>query len=88
MIGGGYVAVELAGMLNALGSRVTLVALEDRLLERFDPMVSEVLEQAIARARAGSSRNSSRAWASISACRANNSSSMGLQVPSRIPTIS
>ena len=47
VIGGGYVAVELAGMLNALGSRVTLVALEDRLLERFDPMVSEVLEQAM-----------------------------------------
>ena len=47
VIGGGYVAVELGGMLNALGSRVTLVALEDRLMERFDPMISDVLEQAM-----------------------------------------
>jgi glutathione-disulfide reductase len=45
VIGGGYVAVELGGMLNALGSSVTLVALENRLMERFDPMISEVLEK-------------------------------------------
>ena len=32
-------------MLRALGSDVTLVALEDRLLERFDPMISIVLEK-------------------------------------------
>jgi glutathione reductase (NADPH) len=43
VIGGGYIGVELAGVLRALGSQVTLVALEDRILERFDPMVSEVL---------------------------------------------
>jgi glutathione reductase (NADPH) len=45
VIGGGYIAVELGGVLRALGSDVTLVALEDRLLERFDPMISAVLEQ-------------------------------------------
>jgi glutathione reductase (NADPH) len=43
VIGGGYIGVELAGMLAALGSRVTLVALENRLLEVFDAMVSDVL---------------------------------------------
>ncbi len=45
VIGGGYIAVELGGMLGALSSDVTLFALEDRLLERFDPMISRVLEQ-------------------------------------------
>jgi glutathione reductase (NADPH) len=43
VIGGGYIGVELAGVLSALGSEVTLVALEERVLEVFDPMVSEVL---------------------------------------------
>lgn len=43
VIGGGYIGVELAGVLKALGSEVTLVALEDRVLELFDPMVGEVL---------------------------------------------
>ncbi|MBI1424715.1 MAG: glutathione-disulfide reductase [Gammaproteobacteria bacterium] len=44
VIGGGYIGVELSGVLNALGSSVTIVALEDRLLERFDPMLSTVIE--------------------------------------------
>jgi glutathione reductase (NADPH) len=44
VIGGGYIGVELSGMLAALGSQVTLVALEDRLLEVFDPMISQVLQ--------------------------------------------
>lgn len=43
VIGGGYIGVELAGMLRALGSEVTLVALEEFVLEVFDSMVSEVL---------------------------------------------
>lgn len=43
VIGGGYIGVELAGVLSALGSKVTLVALESRLLEMFDPMLSRVL---------------------------------------------
>jgi glutathione reductase (NADPH) len=49
VIGGGYIAVELGGMLNALGSQVTLFALEDRLMERFDPLISTVLEQEMLR---------------------------------------
>lgn len=45
VIGGGYIGVELSGVLQALGSNVTIIALEDRLLERFDPMIGEVLEK-------------------------------------------
>ncbi len=43
VIGGGYIGVELSGMLHAMGSDVTLIALEQRLLEVFDPMVGRVL---------------------------------------------
>lgn len=43
VIGGGYIGVELAGVLRALGSEVAVVALEKRLLEVFDPMVGLVL---------------------------------------------
>ena len=43
LIGGGYIGVELAGVLRALGSDVTLVALENRILEVFDDTVSDVL---------------------------------------------
>ena len=43
VIGGGYIGVELSGVLRALGSEVSIFALEDRLMERFDPMISEVL---------------------------------------------
>jgi len=43
IVGGGYIAVELGGMLNALGSNVTVMAMEDRLVERFDLMIGAVL---------------------------------------------
>jgi len=36
IVGGGYIAVELAGLLQALGSKVTLLVRGSRLLERFD----------------------------------------------------
>jgi glutathione reductase (NADPH) len=45
IIGGGYIGVELSGMLNALGSKITLVTMENRILELFDPMISTVLEK-------------------------------------------
>jgi glutathione reductase (NADPH) len=45
VIGGGYIGVELSGVLRALGSWVTTVALENRVLELFDPMISRVLEE-------------------------------------------
>ncbi len=43
VIGAGYIGVELAGMLRSLGSEVTLAAIEERALARFDPIVSETL---------------------------------------------
>lgn len=45
IIGGGYVGVELAGVLRAFGSEVTVVALEDRLLWLFDPLISDTLRE-------------------------------------------
>ena len=50
IIGGGYIGVELAGVLRALGTDVTVVALEDRLLAAFDPMVSDLLHQEMSNA--------------------------------------
>jgi len=43
VIGGGYIGVELSGVLHALGSDVSIIAREQRILERFDPLVSDVL---------------------------------------------
>jgi len=49
IIGGGYIGVELSGVLNALGSNVTLVTMEDRIMESFDSMISTVLENEMRR---------------------------------------
>ena len=43
IVGAGYIGVELAGMLDALGSQVTLLAIEARVLAHFDAMIGEVL---------------------------------------------
>ena len=43
IVGGGFIAVELAGMLNALGSDVTLIIRSDNLLNGFDAMVVDTL---------------------------------------------
>jgi glutathione reductase (NADPH) len=43
IIGGGYIAVELAGVFSALGSHTTLVLRHDRLLRGFEPMLGENL---------------------------------------------
>lgn len=47
MVGTGYIAVELAGMLRALGSQVTLFARRDSVLRSFDPMLQEGLIEAM-----------------------------------------
>lgn len=47
VIGGGYIGVELAGVLNALGSEVSIFALEPRVLEVFDPMISDTVMQTL-----------------------------------------
>jgi glutathione reductase (NADPH) len=47
VVGGGYIAVELAGMLRALGSSVTFFARYDRLLRRFDELLQESVIEAL-----------------------------------------
>lgn len=43
IVGAGYIAVELAGVLRGLGAEVDVLVRGDRLLRRFDTMVSEAL---------------------------------------------
>ncbi|MCW8889207.1 MAG: glutathione-disulfide reductase, partial [Sedimenticola sp.] len=43
VVGSGYIAVELAGMLNAVGTDVTMFLRGDYLLRKFDPMLRESL---------------------------------------------
>ena len=45
IVGGGYIAVELAGLLQALGSRVSLLVRGQRLLDRFDHELTEQLAE-------------------------------------------
>lgn len=45
VIGGGYIGVELAGVLNALGSEVEIFGRADTLLRGFDPMIQEALDK-------------------------------------------
>lgn len=43
VVGSGYIAVELAGMLRALGAQVTLIVRGKQLLRSFDDMLGESL---------------------------------------------
>jgi glutathione reductase (NADPH) len=43
LVGSGYVAVELAGVFNALGSETTLLVRKDSVLRTFDHMLQEKL---------------------------------------------
>jgi glutathione reductase (NADPH) len=43
IVGSGYIATELACLLNALGSRVTVFVRYDAVLRSFDPMLQEKL---------------------------------------------
>ncbi|MEG1682063.1 MAG: FAD-dependent oxidoreductase, partial [Stenotrophomonas sp.] len=45
LVGGGYIAVELAGVLRALGSEVALLVRGQRLLGKFDAEVSDQLAE-------------------------------------------
>ena len=47
VVGSGYIAVELAGVLHALGSQVCMVLRRDRVLRAFDEMLSEELMRAM-----------------------------------------
>ncbi len=49
IVGAGYIAVELAGMLNALGSDVTMLVRGEQILKSFDAMLREaVMEEMLA----------------------------------------
>ncbi|KAI9849576.1 MAG: Glutathione reductase [Thelocarpon superellum] len=42
LVGAGYIAVEMAGMFNALGTETHLFIRQDTFLRTFDPMIQEV----------------------------------------------
>lgn len=48
LIGSGYIAVELAGMLASLGARVTLFARYQSVLRSFDPLLQEAAGDGLA----------------------------------------
>ncbi len=48
IVGAGYIAVELAGMLQALGARVSLLLRRDRPLRRFDSLIADGVASALA----------------------------------------
>ena len=45
IVGAGYIAVELAGMLNGLGTKVDLIVRHDHVLRNFDASLSETLTE-------------------------------------------
>lgn len=49
LVGSGYVAVELAGVFNALGSDTTILVRKDAVLRSFDEMLQQELQQAMQR---------------------------------------
>ena len=49
VVGAGYIAAELAGVLNSLGSRVAVVMRREALLDGFDPMLREGLMEEMER---------------------------------------
>lgn len=45
VVGGGYIAVELAGVLQALGTETKLVLRREMALRSFDPLIREILDE-------------------------------------------
>jgi len=50
LVGAGYIAVELAGVLNSLGSEVHLVVRQGKALREFDSTISEALDTEMVKA--------------------------------------
>jgi glutathione reductase (NADPH) len=50
VLGAGYIAVELAGVLNGLGSDTSLMVRGDKALRSFDPMLSTFLDREMKKA--------------------------------------
>jgi len=49
VVGAGYIAVEMAGVLHALGSETHLLVRRDKPLRSFDPMLSDTLVELMAK---------------------------------------
>lgn len=49
VVGAGYIAVELAGVLAALGTETSLVVRKERAMREFDTMISETLDDEMTR---------------------------------------
>jgi len=49
IIGGGYIGVEYGHFFSAMGTRVTIVEIGDRLLKREEPEISDVLMESLSR---------------------------------------
>lgn len=43
VVGAGYIAIELAGVFNSLGTETHLIIRKDKVLRTFDPMLQDVL---------------------------------------------
>jgi glutathione reductase (NADPH) len=50
VVGAGYIAVELAGVLNSLGAETHLVVRKGKALREFDPMISDGLDKEMVKA--------------------------------------
>ena len=52
VVGAGYIAVEVAGILQSLGSKVTIAERGGQLLKQFDPMLGQALRDELEHAGA------------------------------------
>ena len=48
IVGAGYIAVEIAGLLRSLGTEVHLLIRKDKILSKFDPMLRDHLQEEMA----------------------------------------
>jgi len=60
LVGAGYIAVEFAGMFNALGTETHLFIRHDKFLRSFDPMVQETITNEYERLGVHLHKNSSQ----------------------------
>lgn len=60
LVGAGYIAVEFAGMFNALGTETHLFIRHDKFLRTFDPMVQEAIVKEYERLGVKIHKNSSQ----------------------------
>ncbi|RXM28091.1 Glutathione reductase, mitochondrial [Acipenser ruthenus] len=50
IVGAGYIAVEMAGILSALGSKASMIIRQDKVLRNFDSLISENCTQELEKA--------------------------------------